>query len=41
MRTKKRAFTRPISAELFAITALVLVGWPLWKRFAHREPVVA
>ena len=34
-------FTQPISAGVFAITALVLVGPPLWKRFARREPVVA
>ena len=34
-------FTQSISAGVFAITAPVLVGPPLWKRFARREPVVA
>ena len=33
--------TQPISAGVFAITALVLVSPPLWEQFARREPVVA
>jgi putative tricarboxylic transport membrane protein len=29
--------SHPISATVFAITALVLVGPPLWRRFASRR----
>ncbi len=34
-------FTQPISAGVFAVTALVLIGPPLWKRFSGRKGSLA
>src|SRR6186713_676647 len=34
-------FTQPISAGVFAVTALVLIGPPIWKRYSGRKVGVA
>ena len=34
-------FTQPISAAVFAVTALVLIGPPIWKRLSGRKVAAA